>query len=54
MQKKHNKDLQKSQEEKSCETKGQVKDSMYVEFADDFLDLNPDHCLNSDNMKKRR
>lgn len=47
-------EVKKEQKETSNQTKFGINESRYVEFGDDFLDLNPDHCLNRDNVNRRR
>lgn len=54
MEKVHNNESQQNKERERNERQDQVNKSMYVEFSDAFLDLNPDHCLNSENAERRK
>ena len=53
MEKEHNKEMQDEHDNEQNETKIPVQQAMYVEFADEFLDLNPDHCLNKESVRRR-
>lgn len=47
-------EVNKDQKKNSEQTKLGRNESRYVEFGDDFLDLNPDHCMNSENASRKR